>query len=935
MDVYKRLNYYRQTPQAVCRQLETTAEGLSSDEAERRLTLHGLNNVASPRPRHWWSEAAGALTRPLAVVLLLSAAALVYLGDVKAAVLVLLVMMVQVWVDYEREHKAGQPTDFNDLMATTAHVLRDGELRNIPASHLVLGDIVELRSGDIVPADVRLLSVDGFTTNDFDLTGASSPVRKFTAQMTGEVPPAARHNLAYASTTVTAGQARSVVVATGMHSELGRIASLAPMVDGDVSPLQRKWQTLTRQLMLGVVVVVALIAFAAVPEKLSLSTTLLFIVAAAIALLPNGLNTALYAQLSHAVGRMGRGRVLVKKPSAADTLGAVDILLLDKTGLLTHDTMTANELVVGRSGYRVSGEGYEAKGAVLGRTGRPLARTKLDDLQLFFEAAVCASNARVLPPDATHARWHVEGDATEGALITLARKAGFEPSEIASRLSEVYQLPFDAVHKRVVSVRFDGRDTWVFVKGAPEAILPLTTRLWDHGHTRKMSPADHNFFSSYHEAQTNDANRTLAVAYRKLTGAIEPNELRRKILEQDLTLLGVVSVHDPLRTNIPAALAAAKNAGVKLSLITNDHAPAARTFAIHVGLSETPVVLTADELNRLADSQVAELLSDGGAVFSRIAPEDRLRLVQVAKHNGQTVAISGDSITDIPALRRADIGVAMGKTGTLPAQTAAEIVLLDDNAATLIRSLQHSRNAFYQATQAVRGSLQHNGAQLFLVALSFAATMWFHVPLAIALPQILLLQLLFLLAPLAGLAWDKSMAGLMQKPPRPLSQRLIDIDIVRDMTRFGVIAGTLAYANFLYFFVRHQVSAEYIAPGSHLYVHASTLAMLTLALCGLLNLSFNRVDRHRRFFTRFLVDNRNYLAGIALSFITIGAVLYTPLAAIFDTGPLSLGDWGCALIAALAYFSLRLLQRHTRKHTRRAVLQLHRKVDALTATMKP
>jgi Ca2+-transporting ATPase len=855
---------------------------------------------------------------------------MVYLGELKTAVLLLLVAMIQIWVDYEREHKSGHTTDFNDLMAPTAHVLRDGELRDIPATHLVLGDVVELRFGDIVPADVRLLSVDGFMTDDFALTGASSPVRKFTASMTGEVPPAARHNLAYASTAVTAGQARGIVVATGMHSELGRIAALAPMADGDVSLLQRQWQTLTRHLTLGVIVVIALVVFAAIPENLSLHTTLLFMVAGAIALLPNGLNTAFYAQLSHAVRRIARGRALVKKPSAADTLGAVDILLLDKTGLLTHDTMTATEFVVGRSGYRVSGEGYEANGTVLGGTGRPLARAKLDDLQPFFEAAVCASNARVMPPDASHARWHVDGDATEGALITLSRKAGFEPSEVASRLSEVHQLPFDAVHKRVVSVRFDGKDSWVFVKGAPEAVLPLATRLWDHGHTRKMSAADHDFFSGYSDSQTNDANRTLAVAYRKISGTIDSRDLRRKFLEQDLTLLGVISMHDPLRANIPAALESAKHAGVKVSIITNDHAPAARAFAVHAGLGDALVVLTADELNRLADSQVAELLSEGGAVFSRIAPEDRLRLVQVAKHSRQTVAISGDSITDIPALRRADIGVAMGKTGTLPAQTAAEVVLLDDNAATLIRSLQRSRNAFHQASEAVRGSLQDNGAQLFLVALSFAATIWFHVPLAIALPQLLLLQLLFLLAPLTGLAWDKSPAGLMQKPPRLRSQRLLDIDVVRDMTRFGVIAGALAYANFLYFFVRHQVSAEYIAPGSHLYIHASTLVMVTLALCGLINLSFNRVDRHRRFFTRSLIDNRNFLAGSVLSFIAISAVLYTPLAAIFDTGPLSLGDWTCALIAAAAYFSLRLLQRHTRKHTRRAVVQLHRKVNQLT-----
>ena len=927
------LNYYRMSPDEVISSLTSSQTGLSNSEAAKRLAKLGPNTLHRTKPDSNLTIIVRQFKNLLVVLLLLSGAFSLYLEDYNTAIILLLIAFMNACVGYFQEHKAGSLVQsLEQLLVPRAKVFRDGALTQIDSTELVVGDIIYVEAGDSLPADVRVLEEQELATNDFALTGESNPSRKFVHAITADVPLGSRHNLLFMGTTVATGSGRGVVIGTGMYSELGRIASLSQATKLQASPLQKEMNNLATRIAQGTLLLASVLILIALKAQLGLHAAILFGIGIGAAMIPNGLVAEVSITLAQSASRLAKKKALVKKLSAVETLGATNIILTDKTGTLTKNEMTVEQLVIGRSEYAVTGTGYEPKGLITHTTGKPIAKRLMAELHLFFATAALASNARIGAPDGEHASWFVVGDPTEGALITLAQKAGVDPLKIESEQPEIKEFQFDSARKLMSSVRTRGDQTIVYVKGAPEELLALSTDVWDHGHVRKMTKADRAFYAAYNESHAKEAQRNLAFGYRILDKNVNIKKPKMAEIEQEFTFLGIVSMVDPLRSAVPAAMKAANGAHIKVSIITGDFPTTAKAVATKAGLGDDITVVLGDELAALSDSQILQLVTNGGAVFSRVAPEDKLRIVEIAQRAGNVVAVTGDGINDAPALKRANIGVAMGIAGTDVAKDAAEIVLLDDSFHTLVGAVEQGRLTFQNIKKAARCALTDNAAELTAVLLGLLALAMFHIAPAITAIQILAIDIVAQILPITALGWDKAQHKLMHDKPRNVHDHIINKSAIGGFIGFGALAGGLAFINYLFFFVRNETSARYIDFQSNLplYQQATTLTFITLVLCLYVYLMFERSDAREKFFTSYLWSNKRLLIAFAISFVLIFNTIYNPLfQPYFGMQGLSITDWLSAIVAVLIYTLVRLMQRHTRKHSRKAVLALHKEVHGV------
>jgi len=928
MDNDKKLNYYRLSPDQVLTQLKSREEGLTEAEAHERLERLGANVLHKAHRDSTLTTFIRQFRNLLVVILLASAGISLYLHDGKTATIMILIALTNALVGFFQEHKAETLfASLEQLLVPKAKVLRSGHLQEIDAAELVLGDVIYVEEGDTVPADIRMLDEQELATNDFALTGESQPTRKFVHAIAGDVPLSSRHNLAFMGTTVAIGQAHGVVVGTGMHTELGRIASLSQVTETDTSPLQKEMNNLAKRLVQGTVILAAVLTLVAFKAKFGLHDSLLFGIGIAAAMIPNGLAAEVNITLAQTAGRMAKARALVKKLSGVETLGATNVILTDKTGTLTKNEMTVTSLLIGKTEYKVTGTGYEANGGITSEKGANLSQKKLNEIRLFFETTALASNAKVNQPDDEHATWYVVGDPTEGALITLARKAGLEPTELDGKYEEIKEFQFDSARKLMSSVRRYNGKVVVFAKGAPESILARSSKLYDHTFERKLTVTDQKRLNAYNDQLAKQAMRNLAFAYRVLPANTDLKHLVMDEVEQNFTFLGMVSMLDPLREQVPAAMKAARGAHIKVSVVTGDNPTTAQAIARHAELADTPddvTIVLGEELPELADTQILQMIERGGTVFSRVAPEDKLRIVEIAKQSGRVVAVTGDGINDAPALKRADIGVAMGKTGTDVAKDAAEIVLLDDSFSTLVSAVEQGRLTFRNIHKAARCALTDNAGELFVILISLVGQAAFHVPLAITAIQILAIDIIAEMFPITALGWDKAQRNLMHDAPRRLGDHIINRKAVTEFVGFGLLSAWIAYANFLFFFSRRGISPVHLDEHSTLYFKATILTYVTIVLCQFVNLMLVRADEHESFFTRYIWSNRKLLGAFAVSAFCILNIIYNPwIRPYFHAGPLNLGDWLSIFTAGLIYFLIRLFQRHSRKHTRKALLRDH------------
>ncbi|MBC7943257.1 cation-transporting P-type ATPase, partial [Candidatus Saccharibacteria bacterium] len=721
-----------------------------------------------------------------------------------------------------------------------------------------------------------------------------------------------RHNLAYTGTTVATGEALGIVIATGMNTELGRIASLSQAAPNELSPLQHELRHIATYVTYGVVALSLVLLIIAIQADLAFKDALLFAVGFASSLIPQGLPAEVNTSLAQAAGKLSRAKALVKKLSAVETLGATHVICTDKTGTLTKNEMTVQELLIGATEYSVTGTGYEPIGKVC-RDGKELGPSQVKALLEFIRVGLFASNARLLKPDKVNSQWRVLGDPTEAALMTLAAKVGLDNDSESTAMPEIRELTFDSARKRMTSIRaMRNSDTGAiaYVKGAPENVLEQSSHIMIDGVTRPLTQADRDAFLAVHTKRAKRALRNLAFATRPLSMREAKNGTIESV-ESGLTLLGMVSMIDPIRDAVPAAMKAAQEAHIKVNVVTGDFSLTAQAIARQAGLGDPDkdlVVITGEELALLPDEVVLRHALAGGTIFSRVNPEDKMRIVDLIKKSGHIVAVTGDGINDAPALRHANIGVAMGIAGTDVAKQAAEVILLDDSFSTMVGAIRQGRTIFVNIKKGVLSCFTSNAAELVVNVASLVLASMFGIPLAINVLQILAVDLLAELFPIAALGWDKEEGETMKQQPRDPKRHILNGRSIGDLLWCGLIIGGLSIVNYLLFFGRAGVDPASAHLPTDILYSATTITYVTIVICQLVNI-IQRRSVHG-FFSKYQLSNRNFWLSICLSFAIILSISYVPAVSdFFKSGPLSGLDWLFVIGAASIFLAIRELQR--------------------------
>lgn len=892
---------YNRDSETVLNYLHSSPDGITESEAEKRIAQYGQNKIERVRSFSSLKMIARQFKDLLILLLIASAVISYYLGDRQTGTILVVIIVINVLISYRQEFKAEKIMQkLSKLVHPKTKAKRAGNIVEVETAQIVPGDIVYVQAGDSVPADLRVIDEADLQTNDFALTGESNPSRKFSHEISQTVPLANRHNLLFAGTTVATGEGYGVVFATGMQTELGRIAGLSQETVSDLSPLQRELNHTAKRITQGTLLLCVVLVFVAFGAHFTVREAFIFAVGIASAMIPQGLLAEVNVALAQAAAKLAKARALVKKLSAVETLGATTVICTDKTGTLTKNEMTVQQIIVGKHSYFVNGVGYKPIGKIYDALHKTVSPLWLKENKLFFLIGALASNA-ILQSEHD---WRVLGDPTEGALLTLAAKAGIDISKLDKTYPKLKEFSFDSGRKRMSEVRnYDGTN-YIFAKGSPESILEICTHIKLDGQVRKITAQDKQFIKTIQTNLATDGMRNLAYAYKKLAKeSLEAITMQKA--EAKLVFAGLVSMIDPPRTEVPEAMRAAKLGHIEVSILTGDNALTAEAVAKQAGFSEDKPakIINTEQMQQMNNAAIVSTIQKGGVIFSRVSPEDKLRIVNSLKQVGAVVAVTGDGINDAPALKRADIGVAMGNVGTDVAKDAADLVLLDDSFHTLVSAIKQGRVIFQNIKKATLVCLTSNGGELFTVLFSMAGSAFFGIPIAITVVQILAIDLVAELFPIMALGWDPEYSQLMTKQPRKLSKHILSASEISQLIWTGLLMGVLAYINYLLFFRRHGVAP---ASGTILYAQATSLTYLTIVLCQLCNVFSRRTAPNETIFHKYFFSNYHLLIAIGVSIFCVLNIIYNPwFQPYFGTAALSALDWLCAALAAAIYLAVR------------------------------
>jgi Ca2+-transporting ATPase len=877
------------------------AVGLTEADAAARLEQLGPNRLDARPPVPRWRRLLAELANPL-VLLLLAAVAISLVtwfidgaeGLPFDALVIAVILVANAVVGYVQEARAEQAVDaLQRLAAATSTVVRGGVERRVPATDVVPGDVLLLAEGDAVSADARLTEAASFTVAEASLTGESEPVLKDAAPLAGEPSFADRVNMVFSGTAVTRGRGRAVVTSTGMATEMGRIADLLGETGRELTPLQREIAFVGRMLAFAVVAITAVVVgtillTSEIDSASDLVDVLLVGVSLAVAAVPEGLPAVLSMVLALGVQRMARQKAIVKDLSSVETLGSASVICTDKTGTLTRNEMTIQRIVTHSGAVEVTGSGYEPEGDLL-VDGHPLdGGPLLDEAHIVLSGGSLTNDASLHEVDG---EWTVVGDPTEAAFLVAARKAGLA-GERDARFRRVGEVPFTSERKLMSTVQADaerGGDLAVVTKGAPDVLLGRCTREQIGGETRPLDDGRRQQILEGVDVLADDAMRTLGVAYRGLPPAASPDGGEE--LEHELVFAGIVGIIDPPRDEAKVAIAEAHAAGIRIVMITGDHPRTAARIAVGLGIVEpgTPTV-TGVEIDRLDDDGLRAAIGTA-SVFARVAPEHKLRIVDALQAGGEIVAMTGDGVNDAPALKSADIGVAMGVTGTDVAKEAANMVLADDNFATIVAAVREGRGIFANIRTFLRYLLSSNAGEvltMFLGVVGAGIIGLDDAGGAIAVPllatQILWINLLTDTAPALAMGVDPPPDDVMSRPPRRITERVIDGEMQRGILFIGLVMAIATLAAF------DLGLPGGLVEGSGTLDEARTLAFTTLVIAQLFNCFNARSDRVSAF--RHLFTNRLLWGAVALSVVLQAAVVYLPVMHdAFGTASLDLAGW--------------------------------------------
>ena len=913
---------YRRTAAEVVAALDSDAgRGLGEGGIAERLRRHGRNELPRPLPVPAWRRFLAQFRDALTILLLVATVVsfVAWWMEREAAVpyealTILAIVLLNGVLGFVQERRAEQALAALEAMsAPTARVLRDGERRVIAAAEVVPGDVLLLEEGDTVAADARVLHSVALRAAESALTGESAPVSKDAAPVTQEVGIADQGDMVFSGTAIAAGRGRAVVTATGPATQLGRIAGALASTKQAATPLQRELERVGRLLGLAVIAIAALVGATIVAlehlrSPADLVDVLLVAVSLAVAAVPEGLTAITTVVLSLGTQRMARRNVIVRRLSSVETLGSTTSICTDKTGTLTRNEMTVRSVVTASGRVDLTGTGYEPSGEVQ-QDGRPVEDpVLLEEVERALAAAHLVNNAVLVQREG---RWAIQGDPTEGALLVAARKVGHAEEALQARFPRIGEVPFSSERKLMSTAHADAEDPGrmvVFVKGAPDVLLARCTEEQLGGRPRPLAPGRRTEIARTIDELGAAALRTLGVAYRTLARDAVTGELTEDV-EQALVFLGVVAMIDPPRPEAAAAVEEARRAGVRTIMITGDHPLTAAAIAAELRIASPGAgAVTGADLQRMDDARLRQTVRDA-TVYARVAPEDKLRIVRALSANGEIAAMTGDGVNDAPALKAADIGVAMGITGTDVAKGAADMVLTDDNFASIVAAIEEGRSLFDNIQRFLRFLISSNIGEVLVMFLGvvLAGTIGLvpegGSPLVVPLlaTQILWINLLTDSGPALALGVEQADPGVMARPPRDPRVGALPGRTWVDILLVGAImaVGTLGVMDWA--LPGGLVTGAAGGPG-----HARTMGFTTLVLFQLFH-TFNARWEDRSAFHAPFANRWLWLAVLGSAALQVLVVHVPFLQRAFRTVPLAPGDWVvCLAVASSVLWAMEL-----------------------------
>jgi magnesium-transporting ATPase (P-type) len=878
------------SPNEVLRKLASSDAGLSNSEAAARFAAVGPNELPRPRGQGWTRRLARQFVHWLALLLWIAAVLACVAGMPELAWAVVAVIVINGCFSFWQEYRAQKAVDALDaLMPRNVVVRREGVQRQIPAREVVPGDVIVLAEGGLIPADARVIRDERLRVDASALTGESRPNPR-TAE---RIDPAGKGvlelaNLVFGGTTVASGRGEAVVYATGTHTQFGMVASLTRAQKERPSPLAREITHLIRWVTLvSVVLGAACFLLGTLWGGLTVRSAFLFAIGMLVANVPEGLLPTLTLSLAMAVRRMAGRNALVKHLTKVEALGSTTVILTDKTGTLTQNEMTVCRAWTAGSEFRFEGTGYNPQGRIVALDP---ARDDRSDLSEMVRTAALCCDAELRPPDGHSRTWTILGDPMEAALRVASLKAVGD-AEGRNGARRVVELPFDSTRKRMTAIEeVDGRLV-ACVKGAPEILFE---RCHSIQHGGEPIPFDNSWSLAASQAQERLAGnglRVLAVARRDLGPAPSPPvDWRGEDVERNLTLLGLLALEDPPRPDVSESIASCRRAGIRVIMVTGDHGPTAAAIGREIGLVGADArLVTGRELDGLSPDQLANLLTAPDLLFSRVRPDHKLRLVEALQQRGNVVAVTGDGVNDAPALKRADVGVAMGLKGTDVAREAADVVLIDDRFGSIVAAIEEGRCVYDNVRKFVTYILASNVPEF----VPFVAYVLCGIPLPLTVMQILAVDLGTDLLPALALGAEPPEGDLMARPPRPQSARLVDGPLLaRSYGWIGVWEAVLCLAGYFAVYLSSGWRpGQPMADTGPVYLAATTMSLAGIVACQIANVFVCRTAMEWTG-RRGWFSNRLLLWGIAAEIAILLALLHVPsLAGVFGLAPLTWGHW--------------------------------------------
>lgn len=893
------LEYYELSSDEALAKLETSADGLTSEEAKSRLRKYNLNKLVEKKKITRFGIFISQFKSGLIIILLIAAIISALVRFWLDAIVIITIVLINALLGFVQEYRAEKAVEsLKALAAPKAAVFRDGKEKIISSLELVPGDIIVMEAGDKVPADVRLIKSMNFKIDEAILTGESIPVSKITDSLTKKAHLAERKNCAFMNTTVVNGRATGVVFATGMSTEIGKIAGLLSTVEDKATPLQKNLAEVGTKLGWMIVGICTLVFGIGMFRGAEILQMFLSAISLAVAAVPEGLPAVVTITLALGVSRLAKAKSIVRKLPAVETLGSCSFICCDKTGTLTKNEITAKKLYVDNKIINVSGDGYVPDGEFT-FDGKEFS-TKDEHLLMALKVCALCNGAAIYKENNL---WKAVGDPTEAALLVLAQKAKITKDALTNLYPEISEISFDAVRKRMSTIHKGPHGYWVFTKGAADFLLKRCSHVFESGRIVKLTEKKRHEILKTNEKLASSALRVLGLAFRELK-TLEETKKHPEEIEKNLVFTGLVGMIDPPRPEVKDALKTCESAGIRVSMVTGDHKNTAIAIGEELGLlKEHSRVIDGQELDKLSDAEL-DLICENVAIYARVTPEHKTRIIEALQKRGHIVAMTGDGVNDAPALKDANIGIAMGVIGTDVAKDASAMILEDDNFATIVNAVKEGRGIYDNIKKFIRFLLSSNIGEVLAV---FSASL-LGLPLPLLAVQLLWMNLLTDGLPAVALAVDPPDKDIMKREPRRLKEKVIDKTMI---STIALVGSVIAIGMLFLFWNELKMGAG--------IERARAIAFTSLVMFQMFNVFNARSSENS--FIKGIFSNGWLLAAVASSIILQLAVLYVPfMQVLFGVTALTLKDW----LTLLAVGSTVIIAEEARKAILKSRHKRHR-----------